>query len=242
MATTITAGVRSLQVRIDRSAAARSSRFDRRNIGSASARLIGLRNEFRETSSSAFAIGPQRPEPAGSQLDRPPHPSVSKAVSSRRSRRLATGATTTVWRSRRPELVATATAMAATTATRTIAAAIVTALGSRRLSSREVQRGGALGSIPARLCLFGPSGYRLRGRPGGRTSTNSEEDSPAMAITPLMPVYPRSPVRPVRGEGVYLYGEQRREVSRFRGGHCGQHAGPRPPASDQGDPGAGGDT
>src|SRR3954463_16487300 len=30
---------------------------------------------------------------------------------------------------------------------------------------------------------------------------------PVMAITPLMPVYPRSPVRPVRGEGVYLYGE-----------------------------------
>ena len=28
-----------------------------------------------------------------------------------------------------------------------------------------------------------------------------------MAITPLMPVYPRSPVRPVRGEGSYLYGE-----------------------------------
>ena len=28
-----------------------------------------------------------------------------------------------------------------------------------------------------------------------------------MAITPLMPVYPRSPVRPVRGQGVYLYGE-----------------------------------
>ena len=26
-----------------------------------------------------------------------------------------------------------------------------------------------------------------------------------MAITPLMPVYPRSPVRPVRGEGAYLY-------------------------------------
>jgi acetylornithine/N-succinyldiaminopimelate aminotransferase len=29
-----------------------------------------------------------------------------------------------------------------------------------------------------------------------------------MTITPLMPVYPRSPVRPVRGEGVYLFGEQ----------------------------------
>jgi len=28
-----------------------------------------------------------------------------------------------------------------------------------------------------------------------------------MAITPLMPVYPRSPVRPVRGDGPYLYGE-----------------------------------
>jgi acetylornithine/N-succinyldiaminopimelate aminotransferase len=28
-----------------------------------------------------------------------------------------------------------------------------------------------------------------------------------MAITPLMPVYPRSPVRPVRGEGAYLWGE-----------------------------------
>ena len=28
-----------------------------------------------------------------------------------------------------------------------------------------------------------------------------------MAVTPLMPVYPRSPVRPVRGEGVHLYGE-----------------------------------
>ncbi|MEA3016627.1 MAG: acetylornithine/N-succinyldiaminopimelate aminotransferase [Sphingomonadales bacterium] len=28
-----------------------------------------------------------------------------------------------------------------------------------------------------------------------------------MAIPPLLPVYPRSPVRPVRGEGVYLYGE-----------------------------------
>lgn len=29
-----------------------------------------------------------------------------------------------------------------------------------------------------------------------------------MPITPLMPVYPRCGVRPVRGEGVYLYGEQ----------------------------------
>ena len=37
-----------------------------------------------------------------------------------------------------------------------------------------------------------------------------------MAITPLMPVYPRSPVRPVRGEGVYLYRRAGRAISRFR--------------------------
>jgi acetylornithine/N-succinyldiaminopimelate aminotransferase len=39
-----------------------------------------------------------------------------------------------------------------------------------------------------------------------------------MAITPLMPVYPRSPVRPVRGEGVYLYGEQGEKYLDFAGG------------------------
>ena len=39
-----------------------------------------------------------------------------------------------------------------------------------------------------------------------------------MAITPLMPVYPRSPVRPVRGEGVYLFGEQGERYLDFAGG------------------------
>jgi acetylornithine/N-succinyldiaminopimelate aminotransferase len=39
-----------------------------------------------------------------------------------------------------------------------------------------------------------------------------------MTITPLMPVYPRSPVRPVRGEGVYLYGEQGEEYLDFASG------------------------
>ena len=39
-----------------------------------------------------------------------------------------------------------------------------------------------------------------------------------MAITPLMPVYPRSPVRPVRGEGVYLYGEQGEKYLDFASG------------------------
>jgi acetylornithine/N-succinyldiaminopimelate aminotransferase len=39
-----------------------------------------------------------------------------------------------------------------------------------------------------------------------------------MAITPLMPVYPRSPVRPVRGEGVYLYGEQDEKYLDFAAG------------------------
>ncbi len=39
-----------------------------------------------------------------------------------------------------------------------------------------------------------------------------------MAITPLMPVYPRSPVRPVRGEGVYLYGEKGEKYLDFASG------------------------
>ncbi len=39
-----------------------------------------------------------------------------------------------------------------------------------------------------------------------------------MAITPLMPVYPRSPVRPVRGEGVYLYGENGEKYLDFASG------------------------
>ena len=39
-----------------------------------------------------------------------------------------------------------------------------------------------------------------------------------MAITPLMPVYPRSPVRPVRGEGVYLYGDKGERYLDFASG------------------------
>ena len=39
-----------------------------------------------------------------------------------------------------------------------------------------------------------------------------------MAITPLMPVYPRSPVRPVRGEGVYLFGEKGEKYLDFAAG------------------------
>ena len=39
-----------------------------------------------------------------------------------------------------------------------------------------------------------------------------------MAITPLMPVYPRSPVRPVRGEGVYLFGENGEKYLDFASG------------------------
>jgi acetylornithine/N-succinyldiaminopimelate aminotransferase len=39
-----------------------------------------------------------------------------------------------------------------------------------------------------------------------------------MAITPLMPVYPRSPVRPVRGEGVYLYGDEGERYLDFAAG------------------------
>ena len=39
-----------------------------------------------------------------------------------------------------------------------------------------------------------------------------------MAITPLMPVYPRSDVRPVRGEGAYLYGENGEQYLDFAAG------------------------
>ncbi|HEY0412197.1 MAG TPA: aspartate aminotransferase family protein [Allosphingosinicella sp.] len=39
-----------------------------------------------------------------------------------------------------------------------------------------------------------------------------------MAITPLMPVYPRSPVRPVRGDGVWLYGEKGEKYLDFGSG------------------------
>ncbi|HET9356393.1 MAG TPA: aspartate aminotransferase family protein [Sphingomicrobium sp.] len=39
-----------------------------------------------------------------------------------------------------------------------------------------------------------------------------------MAITPLMPVYPRCEVRPVRGEGIYLYGENGEKYLDFASG------------------------
>lgn len=39
-----------------------------------------------------------------------------------------------------------------------------------------------------------------------------------MTITPLMPVYPRCGVRPVRGEGVYLYGEDGAQYLDFASG------------------------
>src|SRR5688572_19002993 len=39
-----------------------------------------------------------------------------------------------------------------------------------------------------------------------------------MAITPLMPVYPRCDVRPVRGEGAYLYGENGEKYLDFAAG------------------------
>ncbi|MEG3123449.1 aspartate aminotransferase family protein [Sphingomonas sp. GB1N7] len=39
-----------------------------------------------------------------------------------------------------------------------------------------------------------------------------------MPITPLMPVYPRCGVRPVRGEGVYLFGEQGEKYLDFASG------------------------
>jgi acetylornithine/N-succinyldiaminopimelate aminotransferase len=46
----------------------------------------------------------------------------------------------------------------------------------------------------------------------------AEEESREMAITPLMPVYPRSEVRPVRGEGAYLFGENGEKYLDFAAG------------------------
>ena len=51
-----------------------------------------------------------------------------------------------------------------------------------------------------------------------------------MAITPLMPVYPRCGVRPVRGEGAYLIGEQGERYLDFASGiavNCLGHGHPR---------------
>jgi acetylornithine/N-succinyldiaminopimelate aminotransferase len=45
-----------------------------------------------------------------------------------------------------------------------------------------------------------------------------EREFAIMAITPLMPVYPRSDVRPVRGEGAYLYGENGEKYLDFAAG------------------------
>src|SRR3954462_1681473 len=52
----------------------------------------------------------------------------------------------------------------------------------------------------------------------GRPLAFCSQPEPVMAITPLMPVYPRSPVRPVRGEGVWLYGEKGEKYLDFASG------------------------
>src|SRR3569623_3307057 len=51
-----------------------------------------------------------------------------------------------------------------------------------------------------------------------RGSPFSIEGAAPVTITPLMPVYPRSAVRPVRGEGVYLYGERGEKYLDFAAG------------------------
>ena len=101
-------------------------------------------------------------------------------------------------------------------------------------------REGALGAIRRAFSFCAALAIGAGQRPGGRFTPSTQEPH-SMAITPLMPVYPRSPVRPVRGEGVYLYGEQGEKYLDFAAGIAVNHPRPRPPASDQGDPGPGGD-
>src|SRR3954467_15856235 len=73
-----------------------------------------------------------------------------------------------------------------------------------------------------------------------RQPQHRRQREPALAITPLMPVYPRSPVRPVRGEGVYLYGEEGERYLDFAAGIAVNILGHGPPPPAKGDPGAGG--
>jgi acetylornithine/N-succinyldiaminopimelate aminotransferase len=65
-----------------------------------------------------------------------------------------------------------------------------------------------------------PLGFALCGRAGYSRGIAfiADQEPDFMAITPLMPVYPRSPVRPVRGEGPYLYGEQGEKYLDFAAG------------------------
>jgi acetylornithine/N-succinyldiaminopimelate aminotransferase len=106
--------------------------------------------------------------------------------------------------------------MAATTAGKTTAAAIMTAAGTATTKHFAKVQWKARRAFPARLFLLRPSGYRLRA--GNSRTPQTQKDPPAMAITPLMPVYPRCEVRPVRGEGVYLYGEQGEKYLDFAAG------------------------
>ena len=118
-------------------------------------------------------------------------------------------------------------------------------LVSRSAGSTDIGKRAARGSHPGRLFLWPGPGYRLAPAgskaPAGAARSPASGNPPSMAITPLMPVYPRSPVRPVRGRRGLSVWRAGREISRFRGGDRGQSARPRPSASDQGDPGPGGD-
>src|ERR1700755_1949321 len=58
----------------------------------------------------------------------------------------------------------------------------------------------------------------LRSRSRFPVTRLSSEGALAMAITPLMPVYPRCGVRPVRGEGCYLIDESGQRYLDFASG------------------------
>src|SRR6186713_1686892 len=69
------------------------------------------------------------------------------------------------------------------------------------------------------FCLIGLKAIGAPRRPAGvPIAILQRQEGAVMAITPLMPVYPRSPVRPVRGDGAYLYGEQGEKYLDFAAG------------------------
>ena len=88
-----------------------------------------------------------------------------------------------------------------------------------RLSELSTKRrkGRRSGAIRRAFSFCGPLAIGAPRRPGGRLApTQLEGALPTMAITPLMPVYPRSPVRPGARRGRLSLWRAGREISRFR--------------------------
>jgi acetylornithine/N-succinyldiaminopimelate aminotransferase len=63
-----------------------------------------------------------------------------------------------------------------------------------------------------------PPPFSISGTPDQRSNISDPEEEVPMAISPLMPVYPRCDVAPVRGEGAYLYDAKGKQWLDFASG------------------------